>query len=86
MDNATKGNGKKKKRKDMSNVEVLTVEMTPELKHLIGQAAGADTLTDYVSRILAREVGRPDLGITPRKGRPGRPRKELGHTNGKRRK
>lgn len=56
----------------------LHVDIAPELKEAIGQAADAENipLNHLVSRLLAKGLKRPDLERVPAK-RVGRPRKLL---------
>ncbi|HBI44462.1 MAG TPA: hypothetical protein DDY78_16660 [Planctomycetales bacterium] len=56
---------------------ILTLTIDPELKDLIGEAADRDELpmNEWMARLAAQELGRPDLGKIPRKlsGRPRKP-------------
>jgi hypothetical protein len=66
---------KSRKRFDMG-IETLAVDISAELKKVVGDAADeADvSMNEFVARVLAQAVERPELSIIPRK-RPGRPRK-----------
>lgn len=70
--------------------ECLPVYMHPDLKRLVGEQADRQNIpmSEYVVRVLAKEVRRSDLAVVPRK-RSGRPRKSPaplhnGKKNGKR--
>lgn len=60
----------------------IRVYAHPELKDLAGKAADAEglALSEFVARVLANHLRRPDLAVIPRK-KPGRPRKRLTWTN-----
>jgi hypothetical protein len=68
--------------KPKAEVQIVAVPITgvcdPELKRLCWQAADAAALplSEWIARVLAKEIGRPDLAVVPRK-KLGRPRKEL---------
>lgn len=59
-------------------VAILAVNVDPQLKELVGQAADADGLTmnEYVAKVLAEHLGKPELAAIPRRSF-GRPRKVL---------
>jgi hypothetical protein len=56
--------------------EVIFAPVHPELKRLVGERADAADLplNEYVARVLAEHLARPDLAWIPRK-KPGGPRK-----------
>lgn len=56
---------------------ILTLPISPELKNAIGDKADAANLpmNEWVARVLAEMLGRPELAAIPRKSM-GRPRKE----------
>lgn len=58
--------------------ENISVNCDPELKLIAGKAADDEgfNLSEYVVKVLAEHLGRPDLVIVPRK-KIGRPRKEI---------
>lgn len=55
---------------------IMTVPVAPELKELIGKAADEEgvPMNEWLSRVAAEALGRPDLARVPRKAY-GRPRK-----------
>lgn len=55
---------------------IITLPIHPELKELIGRAADGDgvPMNEWVSKLVAQALGRPDLAAIPRKPL-GRPRK-----------
>lgn len=55
---------------------IFTIRMSPGLKEAIGQAADLAGLpmNEYMAQVMARHLGKPDLGMIPRKSY-GRPRK-----------
>jgi len=57
---------------------ILYLEIASELKEIVGQLADTENLpvNEYVARLLAKHIKRPDLALIPRK-KMGRPRKEL---------
>lgn len=59
-------------------IDTLSVRIPAELKELIGKAADAEglALNEYVAKVFAQEVSRPDLRSIPR-GRPGRKRQRV---------
>lgn len=54
----------------------IRVYADPRLKDLAGEAADREglPLSEFVVKVLAERLGRPELALVPRK-RPGRPRK-----------
>ena len=56
----------------------LFIEIHAELKNLLGELADEEdvALNEYIAKLLARHVRRPDLAFIPRK-RMGRPRKQI---------
>lgn len=74
MNNIAKG-------KDMTTpAAIMSVPVAPELKKQIGIAADAEgiPMNEWVARVTAEALGRPDLAKVPRK-QYGRPRKEISH-------
>ena len=65
-------------RRRATLTEQLLVYAPPELKRIAGQAADQEgvPLSEYVVRVLAAHLGRPDLAVVPRKVG-GRPRKVI---------
>lgn len=57
---------------------ILQLPVNPKLKELIGRAADADGLAmnEWVSKVCAKELGRPDVAQVPRK-QIGRPRNKV---------
>jgi hypothetical protein len=57
-------------------VAEIRVYADPRLKDLAGDAADREglPLSEYVVKVLAQQLGRPELAIVPRK-KSGRPRK-----------
>ena len=56
---------------------VTQVPASPEWKRVAGQAADEEglPLSEFIVRVVADYLGRPDLAVVPRK-KPGRPRKD----------
>ncbi len=63
---------------EVQMVAKMEVKMLPELRDLLGRVADAEDLpmNEYLVRLLARHLKRPDLATIPRK-KLGRPRKEF---------
>lgn len=59
-------------------IKRISLYASPELYALVGSTADHHNLSmnEWIVRVLAKEVKRPDLSTVPRK-RLGRPRKEL---------
>ena len=78
MTYGTNRQGLPKRRQEELGLETLFVEIPRELKRLAGEKADAEgiSLTEYVARLLSRDVARPELAVWGKK-RPGRPRKNL---------
>lgn len=57
--------------------EIIFAPVHPDLKRLVAERADAENLplNEYVARVLAQHIGRPDLGWIPRK-KLGKPRKK----------
>ena len=57
---------------------IFTIRMGPALKDAIGREADRVSLpmNEYIARVLANHLGRPELGAIPRKSL-GRPRKDF---------
>jgi hypothetical protein len=64
--------------KEAKLVAVIPVYAPPELKDLAGKAADEQgiPLSEFVVRLMAKALKRPDLEVVPRK-RPGRKRKAV---------
>lgn len=64
-------------KKTMQPPAILTVSIDPALKDLIGNAADTEgmTMNEWVARVCASALERPDLAKIPRKSL-GRPRKQ----------
>jgi hypothetical protein len=58
---------------------VMTLPVDPRLKELIGQAADESNMpmNEWVAKVTAEHLGRPDLARVPRKAY-GRPRAKAG--------
>jgi hypothetical protein len=58
--------------------EQIHISSPPELKSLAGRAADEEgyPLSEWVVRLIAEKLKRPDLAVVPRK-KMGRPRKEM---------
>lgn len=65
-------------RMESRGVVPLTVNVPEELKEIVGRFADEEGLSvnQFVARVLARQVKRPDLAKVPRR-RPGRPSKKV---------
>ena len=65
-----------KGKRPMRPAAILTINIDPELKNLIGERADEERLpmNEWVAQVLAKKLGRPDLAEIPRKSL-GRPRK-----------
>lgn len=61
---------------------IMTLPVAPELKAEIARAAEEEGLpmNEWVARVCAEALGRPDLGQVPRKGY-GRPRKDVANAS-----
>ena len=68
--------GRNRGRHNALMAQVIFAPVHPELKKLAGEAADRENLplNEFVARILASHLGRPDLAQVPRK-KMGRPRK-----------
>lgn len=64
---------------EVKMVAEISVYCHPELKDLAGKQADREgiPLSEYIARVLADRLDRPDLRAVPRKSI-GRPRKKLG--------
>lgn len=56
---------------------IFTFRLEPELKRVLGEAADEEgvPLNEYMAKVLADHIGKPELGRIPRKSI-GRPRSE----------
>lgn len=65
----------KKRTHRVTDPAIFTFRLDPELKNLLGEAADKEEvpLNEYMAKILAKSIGRPDLAKIPRKSM-GRPR------------
>ena len=63
-------------KRPMRPAAILTINIDPDLKALIGERADEERLpmNEWVAQVLAKKLGRPDLAEIPRKSF-GRPRK-----------
>lgn len=63
----------------ISESEYVNVRMHPDLKEIIAKRAHRDrvSMSEFMLKITADALGRPDLGQVPRITRIGRPRKEI---------
>ena len=69
------GTGKTPRKRKRQVPAIFTFRMDPELKNLLGDEADKVGLpmNEYLARILAEHINRPDLARIPRKSM-GRPR------------
>jgi hypothetical protein len=67
----------KNQKRAAMGLDKLQIDIPSELKILVGDAADRADLpmNEYVAKVLATAMNRPDLAVIPRR-RPGRPREK----------